>query len=141
MPWLRRYEIAERSMSPTLSPGDYVVAVAARRPPRRGDVVIFADPELPGRDLVKRVIGLSGETVTVTDGRVLVNGHPEADRWARGPTTPDGSWLVPAGHVFVLGDDRVSSSGDSRATGPTLVESLAWRILFRYGRRSRSDAG
>jgi signal peptidase I len=139
MPWLRRYEIAETSMAPSFAPGDYVVAVVARRPPRRGDVVIFADPGNPGRDLVKRVIGLSGETVTVTGGRVLVNGHPEADRWGRGPTTPDGSWLVPAGHVFVLGDDRVRSSGDSRATGPTLVESLAWRILFRYGRRSGSD--
>jgi signal peptidase I len=136
MPWIRRYEIAERSMRPALSPGDYLVAVRPRRPPRRGDVVIFADPGLPGRELVKRVIGLSGETVTVTGGRVLVNGHPEADRWGWGPTTPDGSWLVPAGHVFVLGDDRVSSSGDSRATGPTLVESLAWRVLFRYGRRS-----
>jgi signal peptidase I len=134
MPWIRRYDIAERSMVPALSPSDYGVAVAARRPPRRGDIVIFADPGQPGRDLVKRVIGLSGETLTVTDGRVVVNGRPEADRWGRGPTTPDGSWLIPAGHVFVLGDDRVSSSGDSRATGPTLVESLAWRVLFRYGR-------
>lgn len=121
-------------MEPALRPGDYVVAIRSRRPPRRGDVVIVATAD-PERDLVKRVVGLSGETVSVTGGRVLLDGDPEADRWAQGPTSPDGSWLIPAGHVFVLGDQRTLSAGDSRLTGPTPVESIGWRVLGRYGRR------
>ncbi len=143
MPWpppadrLRRYEIAEHSMEPALHPGDYVLAWEGRRPPRRGDVVLFRHPEAPGMELVKRVVGLSGETVTIDAGRITLNGDAAADRWGHGPTSPDGSWLVPAGHVFVLGDNRALSSSDSRLIGPVRVADLRWRVVGRYGRRRR----
>ncbi len=132
---LRRYEIAERSMEPGLRPGDYVMTVAMRRAPRRGDVVILTGPHLPGLELVKRVVGLAGETVAITGGRLLVDRDEAADRWGHGPATPDGEWPVPAGHVFVIGDNRPLSSGDSPTTGPVPVEAVRWRVVGRYRRR------
>ncbi|MBA2338320.1 MAG: signal peptidase I [Acidimicrobiia bacterium] len=134
---LRRYEIAERSMEPSLRPGDYVVAVAGRRALRRGDIIILTTTSLPGTELVKRVIGLGGETVTGVGGRILVDGAASTDRWGHGPVTPDGEWPVPPGHVFVIGDYRVLSTADSRTIGPVPVAAVQWRVLGRYGRRHR----
>ncbi len=62
---LRRYEIAEGSMSPALEPGDYVVAVRRPRRVRPGDVVIFDHPERKGFTLVKRVAAASGAAISV----------------------------------------------------------------------------
>ncbi|MDQ3783273.1 MAG: signal peptidase I [Actinomycetota bacterium] len=132
---MRRYEIAERSMEPSLRPGDYVVAVAGRRALRRGDIVILTTKSLPGLELVKRVIGLGGETITAIGGRILVDGTVSADRWGHGPVTLDGEWPVPPGHVFVLGDHRALSTADSRTVGPVPVAAVQWRVLGRYGRR------
>ena len=73
--WLDIVEVRGRSMAPTLLPGDRLLV--ARVPPRRGDVVLAADPRAPGRELVKRVarldrgeISLRGDNPSAsTDGR------------------------------------------------------------------------
>ncbi len=92
----------------------------------RGDIVVFRRP--PGEpvhvaDLVKRVIGLPGETISpAPDGAVLIDGRPIGQPWlsasARGnPGGPITTTRIPAGHYFVMGDDRGNSS-DSRVFGP-----------------------
>ncbi len=63
------------SMSPTLQPGDYVLATRSLAAPRRGDVVVFRHP-VNGYDFLKRVIGLPGDTVQMRDGQVILNGTP-----------------------------------------------------------------
>ena len=106
--FLRRlvaYEVADRSMEPTLRPGDWVLGVRGRRA-RRGDVVVFAHPLRPGFEMVKRVAAADGEDM----GRV-----------ALGP-----------GEVWVLGDNPDSGSVDSRALGPIRTEWVRARLLLRY---------
>ena len=127
---MARFEVFENSMRPTLAPGDYLVAVAVSAP-RRGDIVVFPDTLRPDRDLVKRVVGLPGETITIHAGQVAIDGQIFAEPWADGPTLPDGTWQNPPGTVFVLGDNRQLSSGDSRATGPRRVAGM-YRVVFRY---------
>ncbi len=128
---LRRYEIVEQSMRPALHPGDFVVAVSAGEL-RRGSVVIFDLPGVDDYELVKRVVGLPGERVNITNGQVHINRQTLAESWADGPTLPEGEWQLGPGEVFVLGDNRAISSSDSRAIGPIQQESIRWRVVLRY---------
>ncbi len=129
---LRRYEIAERSMEPGLSPGDYIVAQALRAGPNRGDIVIFRHPGVPHMELVKRVVGLPGEHVVISRGQVHVNDAVLAEPWADGPTLPDEEWDLELDQVFVLGDNRALSGADSRTVGPISVGDVRWRVVARY---------
>jgi signal peptidase I len=100
--------------------------------PRRGDVVVLRDltggPEL----LIKRVIGLPGERVTIADGRVYVDGvaldEPYLDQNTQGGGR---SWLVPPLHIFIMGDNR-SASRDSRTFGAVPLSQIVGRAVFRY---------
>lgn len=136
----RRFEIRESSMAPALEPGDWVIARRLPRIPQRGDIVVFVDPTGSGMNLVKRVIGLPGESVTITNGRVAVNGAILADRWAVGATTPDGTWDVPVDHIWVLGDNRGVSRSDGRSFGTTPLDSARWQVIARYWPRNRIGA-
>lgn len=118
-------------MEPTLLPGDYVVATHRGDPPARGDIVIFPHPDQADFELVKRVVGLPGETVTIADGRLLVDGAVVPEPWAHGVTTPDGSWSL-RNEVFVLGDQRTRSDADSRSIGPLPTTRAVWRVALRY---------
>lgn len=126
-------------------------------PVRRGDVVVFKYPEEPERDFIKRVIGLPGETIAVRDRRVYVNGRPLDEPYAHylqprsaasnqqeftstsvrdryGPVT------VPAGHYFVMGDNR-DNSQDSRYWGflpGAYVKGKALMVYWSY-EADRSD--
>jgi signal peptidase I len=133
-------EIEEASMSPALEPGDWVVAKRRAGELARGDVVVFRDPAETGMNLVKRVIGLGGETIGIESGRVTIDGALLADRWANGLTTPDGSWAVPEGHVWFLGDNRGASTSDGRTLGPTPVDDTGWVVVARYWPTSRAGA-
>ncbi len=142
---LARFAVAESSMQPTLRAGDYVIATPAAEL-ARGDIVIYNDPADTGRDLIKRVIGLPGETVSISRGRVAIDGRQLSEPWRRGPTVPDGVWTNPPGTVFTLGDNRVTSSGDSRASGP--VSTIGMLRVFgiywppaSFGRITKGAAG
>ena len=100
--------------------------------PRRGDVVVLRDPAGSPELLIKRVVGLPGERVTLADGRVYVDGTPIDEPYLDQPTNGSGrSWFVPPLHVFVMGDNR-SASRDSRIFGAVPMEELVGRALFRY---------
>ena len=79
---------------------------------RRGDVVVVDSREL-GRHVVKRIVGLPGETVAIEAGRVSINGQPLAEPYASRSVFTD-TFHVPAGHYLLLGDHRDASS-DSRS--------------------------
>lgn len=108
--WVTRVE--SRSMAPTLHPGDRLVTVATTRL-RRGDVVVFHSPDA-GRRVVKRVVGLPGEAVTVGPGGVVVDGVPLDEPYVARHGGRTGVFAVPDGAVLVLGDNRPWSS-DSRS--------------------------
>lgn len=129
---LRRYEIAEQSMSPTLHPGDYIIAQPLRRLPQRGDIVILEHPHRTAFEVVKRVVGLPGERIDIARGQVHANDAVLAEPWADGPTLPDGTWVLDDDEVFVLGDNRSQSAGDSRRIGPVNLQDAGWRVVARY---------
>ncbi len=121
------------SMEPTLPAGavlliDKVSFVA--RQPRRGDIVVTDDPRT-GEAIVKRVVAIAGDSVGIDDGQLIVNGanviedYIDNDNMDGFFTGPD---VVPAGHVFLLGDNRDTSS-DSRAFGPVPIDDLDGRVL------------
>jgi signal peptidase I len=129
---LRRYEIEDASMDPALRSGDYVIAQARTRAIERGDVVIIVSPLQADLDLVKRVVGLPGETIAVSSGQVHVDGAVLAEPWADGPTRPDGEWRLGANEVFLLGDNRALSTSDSREIGPVHLDDVRWKVAGRY---------
>jgi signal peptidase I len=129
---LRRYVIAEQSMMPALRDGDWVLAQRSTGPLDRGDVIVFDHPRRDGFTLVKRVVGLPAETVTITNGQVHIDGEVLAEPWADGPTRPDGAWELAADEVFVLSDARALTLADSRAIGPIHSSAALWRVRLRY---------
>lgn len=129
---VRRYAIAEGSMSPALAAGDWTLARRTSGPQRRGAIVVFPHHDHPDMELVKRVVGLPGETLAIANGQVHVNGAVLAEPWADGPTRPDGEWALGPNEVFVLGDSRSISSGDSRQLGPIDSAATRWQISARY---------
>lgn len=101
-------------------------------PPQRGDVVVIDDPTGGPVPLIKRVVGLPGERITIANGRVFVNGVPLAEPYESQMTLgPSQSWIVPPLHVFVLGDNR-GNSRDSRYFGPIPFSQIVGHAVFRY---------
>jgi signal peptidase I len=99
--------------------------------PQRGDIVIAKRPD--GQpSLVKRVIGLPGETIESRDGHTYINGKPLDEPWVTyfgGRDYP--RTLIPEGCVFIIGDNRPISH-DSRAIGPVPIEAIQGRVVFVY---------
>ena len=135
---LRRFAVHEDSMTPSLESGDWIIARRRSGTPERGDIVVFSDPTGTGLDLVKRVIGLPGEQVGTSAGRVTIDGALLADRWAHGATTPDGTWAIPDDHVWLLGDNRGSSTSDGRVLGPTPIGDIQWVAVAWYWPSARA---
>jgi signal peptidase I len=100
--------------------------------PERGDVVVLRDPSGTDELLIKRVVGLPGERVTVADGEVFIDGVPLKEPYLTQLTLgPDRTWVVPPLNVFVMGDNR-GASRDSRSFGPVPLENLVGHAVFRY---------
>jgi signal peptidase I len=149
------FYIPSGSMEPTLNIGDRVLVNKLSydlHDVNRGDIVVFEAPESAQsgdiEDLVKRVIGLPGDTVTYdASGHVVINGkrlnepylpagsttEPLSQPVPPGCGTPDGDQpgcVVPKGTVLVLGDNR-GSSKDGRAFGPIQQDSIVGRVFLR----------
>ena len=108
------------SMTPTLLDGDRMIVRSIFYSPRRGDVIVFSRHDFEdGAALVKRIIGLEGDVIDVnTDsGHIYLNGRALMEPYTNGPVHRAGDmsypFTVPAGHVFVIGDNR-NHSTDSR---------------------------
>jgi signal peptidase I len=136
---IQAFYIPSLSMYSTLDKGDRVLVnkVSYRlHDINRGDVVVFKRP--PGvpdtgiKDLIKRVIGLPGETVEGHDGGVYVNGKRLEESYLDdGTVTADfPPEKVPEGDIFVMGDNR-GNSEDSRVFGPIEDDLVVGRAFVR----------
>lgn len=132
-----RFVVDGRSMLPNFNTDQFIIVSRLSYilgDPKRGDVVVFHNPADPTHDFIKRVIGLPGETVTIQDGRVYVNGvrleEPYIQNFCRG-TVCDDTWEIGPDEFFVLGDNR-GSSRDSHNFGPISRELLVGRAFIRY---------
>ena len=100
--------------------------------PKRGEVVVFRSPRDDDRDFVKRVIGLSGDTVEIVNGTVYVNGLQLLEPYiTKRDNTTMGPVRIEPGSLFVLGDNR-GASNDSRSWGPVPAENLIGRAWVRF---------
>jgi len=126
-------------MEPTLLVGDRILVDKLSyhlHDVHRGDIVVFGKP--PGEndpdvsDLVKRVIGLPGETISSQGGRVDINGKPLNEPWLPRGTVTTGieTMTIPANEYFVMGDNR-SDSQDSRFFGPIPRSLIVGRVVLR----------
>jgi len=147
-------KIPSGSMMDTLLVGDYIMVnrfvFASRsfgweskllpmRDLRRGDIVVFKQPQTPEIDYIKRVVGLPGDVVELRGGRQLyVNGDPIDEPYVEPEYLPlsksIGPTRVPLDHYFMMGDHRDQSS-DSRVWGPvhqSLIKGRALLIWYSF---------
>jgi signal peptidase I len=112
-------------MLPTLSPADRVLALWTGRV-RRGDVWVVRLRELL---VVKRMVGLPGDRVSVSEGAARIDeAAPVGER--PGPQ-PDGSWVLGPDEYLVQGDNTQEST-DVRSFGPVGPDDLVGRVVLRY---------
>ena len=141
------FYIPSGSMLPTLQIGDRIVVdkLSYRiHGVHRGDIVVFRRPPLEHADysdLVKRVIGLPGDTIGTLDGRITINGKPLDEPWLPVPMPvtspsplPEGfslnhPYTVPPGMYYVMGDNRTDSE-DSRYFGPISGSLIVGKMAF-----------
>jgi signal peptidase I len=131
------FYIPSESMVPTLEINDRVLA--AKFPyyfttPDRGDIVVFQSVEGNGEDLIKRVVGLPGDTIAVQGGTLFVNGEPQQEPYLAqnaGGFGTFGPITVPEDHYFMMGDNR-NNSQDSRFFGPVPEENLVGDAFLRF---------
>ena len=151
---VQAFKIPSGSMIHTLLIGDHILvnkmAYTVRNPItralwlrtgriHRGDVIVFIFPEDRSKDFIKRVIGLPGDIVEVRRKRVYVNGRPFPDPPGVQYTDPRiidrrdnyGPVKVPAGHLFVMGDNR-DQSYDSRFWGFVPIKDVKGKAFLIY---------
>jgi signal peptidase I len=131
-------QVLGQSMEPNLHTQQRVlvekVSYRFLRAPQRGDIVVIdLDRENKTDDmLIKRVIGLPGDTIEIRSGEVYIDGERLEESWM--PNVGGGSYgptTIPPLHVFVMGDNR-GASNDSRSFGPVHVDNLVGRAWFSY---------
>ena len=149
------YRIPSSSMEPTLrcaKPGEWCTANSSDRviadrlayrfsSPSRGQIVVFTAPPSAaqcgpgdgGSTFVKRLIGTPGDVVSERKGTVYVNGQRLNEQYVEPSLRDDetGTWHVPSGRYFFLGDDRAHSC-DSRVWGSVPRRNLIGPVLLTY---------
>jgi signal peptidase I len=131
--------IPSESMLPTLEVGDRLIVekVTYRlHAPERGDIVVFDPPPRSGFDrgnaFIKRIVGLPGETIAVREGKVTINGQVLDEQYVMEPPTYEMDPLtIPAGNVFVMGDNR-NNSADSHVWGALPISNIIGRSAVRF---------
>jgi signal peptidase I len=149
---VQTFFIPSGSMEPTLQIGDRILVNKLSyhlHGVDRGDIVVFSRPPLENcggaqvNDLVKRVIGLPGESISLSHGHVLINGKVLHETWlptsVQGVTVPGPTgtpysltrpYLIPANHYFMMGDNRTESC-DSRYWGPIAKSLIVGKVDVR----------
>lgn len=136
--FVQAFIIPSQSMERTLEVGDRVLVAKFAYDISdigRGDVVVFKNPDrLPGEpaQLIKRVVGLPGDTLEAVDGRLERNGIPLDEPYLTPGSRTDqlDRTVVPEGHVFVMGDNRLNSR-DSRFIGPIPEDQVVGKAFLR----------
>lgn len=128
------------SMYPTLEEKDYLVmnrVAYNHKEPQRGDIIVFKTDLLQAngkeKDLVKRVIGLPGDHIKITNNQVYLNGKLQNEKYIHGEKTEgDIDMTIPKGYIFAMGDNRENSM-DSRDPEVGLVneKDIMGKVMIR----------
>jgi len=156
---VQHYRVEGTSMDPTLTDGEFLLVnslvYAEINIEKVGDVVPFWDPDPPAqrqvfhgpdrgdiiilhpsqrddRDLVKRVIGLPGDTMEIRDGTVYIDGRELIERYVKEPWHGGMAPItLPADYYFVMGDNR-NNSADSRSFGPVNEDDIIGKAMASW---------
>jgi signal peptidase I len=128
----RPYIVHGQSMQPTIHDGDrvFVVPYRGNTTPSREDVVVLRNIAGSPDMLIKRVVAIGGDRVTVENGDILVNDkyvHKSSNRFVTEPTTT----MIPDNYVFVMGDNE-GHSFDSRTFGPVSEGHIVGKALVIF---------
>ena len=121
------------SMWPTLRPGQllFTWSVLHGHRIRHGDIAVVQSAEL-GQRVVKRILGLPGDRLEFGSGGLVRNGEPLIEPYVVHAGGTSGSWRVPEGHCFLLGDNRAASSDSRSWKQPfTPLEAIVGRVCAR----------
>ncbi len=129
-----RIRVDGSSMEPTLHQDEYVMVnrLAYKwAKPRLGDVIVLRFPRNPRQELIKRVIGLPGDEVYITNKQVFINGHLLDEPYIAEAPNYFGTWRIPENSLFVLGDNR-NASFDSHDWGTVPMQNVIGKALVIY---------
>jgi signal peptidase I len=129
-----RIRVDGSSMEPTLRSGEFVIVNKLAYKignPSRGDIVVFHFPRDPEQEYIKRIVGLPGDQVKISQGRVYVNDQLVDEPFIAANPAYEGNWSVPESQLFVLGDNRNNSS-DSHNWGTVPKEYVVGKAIFIY---------
>lgn len=139
---LRPHKIKGASMEPNFPDGEYLLTEKISyytKEPKRGDVIVFKPP-ISEDEFIKRVIALPGETISIVDGKFVINDivlnetYINVDTSAGSFLSEGQVYVVPEGEYFVAGDNRPHSS-DSRIWGPinkSVITGKAWVVYWPF---------
>ncbi len=154
---VQAFKIPSGSMKPTLLIGDHILVskfiygvkipyfrntLIPVRDPKRGEIIVFIYPEDRSKDFIKRVIGVSGDTIEIRSKKIFLNGMPYEDKYgvyvddfvipgANQPRDNFGHVTFPKGAVFVMGDNR-DQSYDSRFWGFVDLKDVMGKAYIIY---------
>lgn len=137
-----------QSMGPTLEDGDRLLlkkyeSVLNIEEYNRGDIIVFESPLEKAENIfrkkmfVKRVIGVTGDKINISEGRVFVNNEYINEVYIENNSFTESlyygeNYIVPKGEVFVIGDNRrLGASNDSRSFASISLESIKGKVMFK----------
>jgi signal peptidase I len=158
------YKIPSRSMVPTLLVGDHILVnkfiygvkipllrrtIIPVSKPKRGEIVVFIFPNDRSKDFIKRVIGVSGDKIQITNKKIFINDEEYKDSYgifsdslilpkSMGPRDNFGPVIVPEKSIFVMGDNR-DESLDSRFWGFVNLEDVEGKAFIIYWSWNRDE--
>ena len=136
-PRRRLYQVTGSSMQPSVLQRDWLLVDARAcevASPLRGDLVIARDPRAPRTRYLKRVVGLPGEEVGMSEGVLTIDGSVSPEPYLHGLPASVGlesnTWRLRDGEYFVMGDNRAHST-DSREFGPVETYLIVGKVTRR----------
>lgn len=128
------YRIKNRSMEPYLHNNDLILT-RKWDTPKRGQILLMRSKIYPNQLNIKRLVGLPGDKIAIKEGSLWLNGRGLTEPYLK--STPassleiDRDWVVPEGTVFVLSDNRLLGTEDSRKYGPIPKQSVECQMIMR----------
>jgi signal peptidase I len=133
------YRMSGNSQLPTLVNGEYFMVKKYDREFKRGDIVVFKNPQDKSQDFVKRIIALPGDKIKIASGEAYINGTAITESYLKEAKKTKGraaisegqEVLVPSQQFFLLGDNR-EFSADSRDYGFINKNEIIGKYWFSY---------
>ena len=128
------YRIKNRSMEPYLHNNDLILTRKWDNP-RRGQVLLIKSKIYPHQLNIKRLVGLPGDSIAIKEGSLWLNGRTLTEPYLEGNPASDleidRDWIVPKATFFVLSDNRMLGTEDSRNYGPIPKQSVKCQMIMR----------